>query len=52
MRSISFDMQDVREIGPEEAGERKGFPILWMGIMREVFQMEGKECKVQVRLNM
>ena len=36
----SFDTQEVREIGRKEAGES----ILWMGIMEDVFQMEGKEC--------
>ena len=48
MRSNSFDTQEVREIGRKEAGESRGFPILWMGII-DVFQMEGKECKVNDR---
>ena len=52
MRSKSFDTQEVREIGREEAGESRGFPILWMGIIEDVFEMEGKECKVQVRWKM
>ena len=52
MRSNSFDMQEVREIGQKEAGELRGFPILWMGIMEDVFQMEGKECEDQERLKM
>ena len=39
MRSNSFDTQEVREIGRKEAG-----------IMKDVFQMEGKECEDQVRL--
>ena len=52
IRSNSFDTQEVREIGRNEAGESKGFPILWMGIIEDVFQMEGKECKVQERLKM
>ena len=43
MRSNSFDTQEVREIGRKEAGESRGFPILWMRIMEDVFQMEGKE---------
>ena len=47
MRSNSFDTQKVREIGRKEAGESRGFPILWMGIMEDVFQMEGKECEDQ-----
>ena len=48
MRSKSSDMQEVREIGRKEAGESRGFPILWMGII-DVFQVEGK-CEVQERL--
>ena len=52
MRSKSFDTQEVREIGRKEGEESRGFPILWMGIMENVFQMEGKECEVQERLKM
>ena len=52
MRSKSFDMQEVREIGWKEAGESRGFPILWMGIMEDVFQIERKEYKVQEKLKM
>ena len=52
MRSKSFDTQEVREIGRKEARESRGFPILWMGIIEDVFQMEGKECKDQERLKM
>ena len=52
MRSNSFDMQEVREIGRKEAGESRGFPILWMGIMKDVFQLEGKECEDPERLKM
>ena len=40
MRSKSFDTQEVKEIGRKEAGESRGFPILCMRIMEEVFQME------------
>ena len=40
MRSNSFDTQEVREIGRKEAGESRGFPILCMGIMEDVFQMD------------
>ena len=47
MGSKSFEMQEVREISWKEGGESRGFSILWMGIMEEVFHMEGKECKVQ-----
>ena len=52
MRSKSFQTQEVREIGRKEAGESSGFPILWMGIIEDVFQMEGKECEDQERLKM
>ena len=52
MRSNSFDMQEVREIGRKEAEESRGFPILCMGIIEEVFQMEGKECEDRERLKM
>ena len=52
MRSNSFDTQEVREIDRKEAGESRGFSILWMGIIEDVFQMEGKECKDQERLKM
>ena len=50
MHSNSFDTQEVREIGRKEAGESRGFPILCMEIMEDVFQMEGKECENQERL--
>ena len=52
MRSKSFDTQEVREIGLKEARESRGFPILWMGIIEDVFQMEGKKCEDQERLKM
>ena len=52
MRLKSFDIQEVREIGRKEAGELIGFPILCMGIIEDVFQMEGKECEDQERLKM
>ena len=52
MRSNSFDTQEVREIGRKEAGESRGFPILWMGIMEDVFQIQEKECEDQERLKM
>ena len=50
MRSKCFKMQKMRKIGRREAGESKGFPILWMGMIEDVFQIEGKKCKVQERL--
>ena len=52
MRSNSFDTQEVREVGRKEAGESRGFPILCMGIMEDVCQMERKECEDQERLKM
>ena len=52
MHLISFETQEVREIDRKEAGESRGFSILWMGIIEDVFQMEGKKCKVQGRLKM
>ena len=50
MRSNSFEKQDVREIGWKVAGESRGFPILWMGIIEDIFEIEGKECEVKERL--
>ena len=50
MRSKRFDAQKMREIDRRKAGESRGFLILWMGIMEDVFRMEGKECKIQERL--
>ena len=52
MLSNSFHTQEVREIGRKEAGKSRGFPILCMGIMEDVFQMEGKECEDHERLKM
>ena len=52
MRSKSFDTHEVREIGRKEAGESRGFLILCMGIMEDVFHMDGKECEDQERLKM
>ena len=40
MHSKNFETQEVRAIGRKEAGESRGFHILWMGIMEDVFQME------------
>ena len=51
-RSKSFETQEVREIGRKEAEESRSFSILCMGIMEEVFQMEGKKYKVKERLKM
>ena len=52
MRSKSFDTQEVKEIRRKEGGESRGFLIFMAGIMEDVFQMEGKECKDQERLKM
>ena len=52
MRSNSFERQKVREIRRKKAGESRGFPTLCMGVMEDVFQMEGKECEDQERLKM
>ena len=52
MRSKCFDTQEVREIGLKEAGESRGFLILCMGIIEDVFQMKGKKCEDQEKLKM
>ena len=52
MRSKSFNTQEVIEIGRKKAGESRGFPILCMGIIEDVFQMEGNECRHYERLKM
>ena len=51
MRSNSFDTQEVREIGRKEAGESRGYPILCMGIIEDVFQMEGKVEDVKKKIH-
>ena len=51
-RLKGFEIEQARKISRKEAGESRGFLILWMGIMEDVFQMEGKECKDQERLKM
>ena len=50
MRSNSFDTQEVKEIGRKDAGESRGFPIMCLEIIEDVFQMEEKKCKDQERL--
>ena len=47
-----LDTQEVSEIGQKEARESIGFPILQMGIIEDVFQMEAKKRNVQERLEM
>ena len=51
-RSNSFDTQEVRKISRKEAEEWRVFSILCMGLIEDVFQMEGKECEDQERLKM
>ena len=51
-RSKDFDTQEVIETGRKKAGELRGFPIIWIGIIEDVFQMKGKEFKVLERLKM
>ena len=43
MRPKSLESQEVGETGPKEAGVSRGFPILCMIILEDVFQMAGKE---------
>ena len=50
MRSKSTKMQKVREFGRKKAGDSKALLILWTGITKEVFQMEGKKFKYQESL--
>ena len=50
MRSKSFETQEVRKIGRKEAEESREFPILLMVIIKDIFQLEGKECEDQERL--
>ena len=52
MRSNSFDTQEVGKIGRKKAEKSRGIPILCMGIIEDVFQMEGKECEDHVRSKM
>ena len=47
MRSKSFETQEVREIDRKGEGESRGFPILCMVIIEDVFQIERKECEDQ-----
>ena len=49
MRSKIFETQEVKEVSRKKVGEPRAFLILWIGIMEDVFQMEGKECKNQER---
>ena len=49
MRSKSFATQKVREICRKEKGESRGFPILRMGIMEDVFQMEEMQSPGKIK---
>ena len=40
IRSKSFAMQEMREMAGRKQESREAFPILWMGIIEDVFQME------------
>ena len=51
MRSNNFEMQEVREMGRNEAGESVGLPVLWIGMIDDAFHMEGKVCDDQDKLN-
>ena len=51
MRSKRFDTKEVRETSRKEAGESRDFPILWMGIIEDVFQMEGKIEDVKKKIH-
>ena len=52
MCSKSAKTQEVREISQKKLGESRGFSTLWMRIIKDVFQMERKECKDWERLKM
>ena len=45
MRLKSFEIQEVRKIGQKEARESSGFPILWMVIIENIFQMEERKTE-------
>ena len=51
MGSKCFDTQKVKEIGRKEAGESRGFPILCMGTIKDVFQMERKIENVKKKIH-
>ena len=43
MRSESFVTQEVRMLGQKKTGDLIDFPMLWMGITEDVFQIDRKE---------
>ena len=53
MRAKCIETQKVREMNRKEAGESIwSFPILLMGMIKNVFQMKRKKCRSQERLKM
>ena len=40
-------MQELSETGRKEEGESRGFYILWMRIIEDVFQIKGKNPKTK-----
>ena len=52
IRSKYCQTQEVSDINQKEAGELKGFSILWMAKTTDVFQVEEKKCKDQEKLKM
>ena len=43
IHSKSFETQKIGEIGRKEARELKDFPMLWIRMIEDVFQMEGMQ---------
>ena len=43
-------MQEVRDMGRKEEGDEVGLPGLWIGMIVDGFQVEGKDCEDQERL--
>ena len=52
MRLKCFETQEMKEIDRKKAGWSKGFSILWVGIIENIFQMKGKESKDHKRLKL
>ena len=44
MRSNSFEVQEVREMGRKQPDELKGFSILWIGTIKEDFLVDRKNA--------
>ena len=47
MISKSFETHEMREIRRKEAGEMRGFSILWMGIMEKSFRWNKRNVKIK-----